>query len=70
MAKKGMLERENKRKILAAKYFKIRKDLLSKLKTVKSFTEKLELNEKIQMLKIESIYILLLTIRFFILRWV
>jgi small subunit ribosomal protein S14 len=50
MAKKSMLERENKRKNLAAKYFKIRKELLLKLKTVNSLNEKFELNKKLQKL--------------------
>lgn len=50
MAKKSMLERENKRKNLAAKYFKIRKELLLKLKSVNSLNEKLELNERLQKL--------------------
>jgi small subunit ribosomal protein S14 len=50
MAKKSMLERENKRKNLAAKYFKIRKELLFKLKSVNSLNEKLELNERLQKL--------------------
>lgn len=45
-----MLEREKKRKNLAAKYFKIRKELLLELKTVNSLNEKLELNEKLQKL--------------------
>lgn len=45
-----MLEREKKRKNLAAKYFKIRKELLLELKTVNSLNEKLKLNEKLQKL--------------------
>ncbi len=50
MAKKGMLERELKRKKLVKKYSEKRQDLLNKLKTSFSLEEKFEINEKIQKL--------------------
>jgi small subunit ribosomal protein S14 len=50
MAKKSMLEREKKRKNLAAKYFKIRAALLLKLKKASTLNEKFDLNEKLQKL--------------------
>jgi len=50
MAKKGMLERELKRKKLVKKYSEKRQDLLNKLKMSLSLEEKFEINEKIQKL--------------------
>ena len=50
MAKKSMLERENKRKNLALKYYKIRKELVVELKKANSLKDKLDFNEKIQKL--------------------
>lgn len=50
MAKKSMLERENKRKNLALKYFQIRKELVVELKKANSLKDKLDFNEKIQKL--------------------
>jgi small subunit ribosomal protein S14 len=50
MAKKSMLERELKRKKLVARYSKIRKEILNKLKGTKSLEEIFALNEKLQKL--------------------
>jgi small subunit ribosomal protein S14 len=50
MAKKGMLERENKRKKLVQKYSERRKSLLNQLKTAKTLNEQFSLNEKLQKL--------------------
>ena len=50
MAKKGMLQRESKRKKLVSKYSEKRKNLLSELKNVTSLEEKFIINEKIQKL--------------------
>jgi small subunit ribosomal protein S14 len=50
MAKKGMLERERKRKKLVVKYAVKRKALLAELKSISSFEEKCISNEKIQKL--------------------
>ncbi len=48
MAKKSMLERENKRKKLVIKYSKVRKELLNKLKEATTLEEIFFINEKIQ----------------------
>lgn len=48
MAKKSMLERENKRKKLVIKYSKVRKELLNKLKEAATLEEIFCINEKIQ----------------------
>jgi small subunit ribosomal protein S14 len=50
MAKKGMLEREYKRKKLVIKYAEKRKNLLTELKQANSLEEKFAINEKIQKL--------------------
>lgn len=50
MAKKGMLERELKRKKLVSKYSKRRAEILSELKKVNSLEEIFALNEKLQKL--------------------
>jgi small subunit ribosomal protein S14 len=50
MAKKGMLERELKRKKLVSKYSKRRAEILSELKKVNSLKEIFVLNEKLQKL--------------------
>nr|AIM52749.1 30S ribosomal protein S14 [Ochromonas sp. CCMP1393] len=50
MAKKGMLEREYKRKKLVTKYSEKRKNLLNQLKQANSLEEKFIINEKIQKL--------------------
>lgn len=50
MAKKGMLERELKRKKLVSKYSKRRAEILSELKKVDSLEEIFALNEKLQKL--------------------
>lgn len=50
MAKKGMLEREYKRKKLVTKYSEKRKNLLSQLKQANSLEEKFAISEKIQKL--------------------
>lgn len=50
MAKKGMLERELKRKKLVSKYSKRRAEILSELKRVNSLEEIFALNEKLQKL--------------------
>jgi small subunit ribosomal protein S14 len=50
MAKKGMLERELKRKKLVSKYSKRRAEILSELKKVSSLEEIFALNEKLQKL--------------------
>ena len=50
MAKKCMLERENKRKSLVTKYSKRRELILKELKTADSLESIFELNEKIQRL--------------------
>ena len=50
MAKKCMLERENKRKRLVTKYSKRRELILKELKTADSLESIFELNEKIQRL--------------------
>ena len=46
MAKKSMLERENKRKSLVTKYSKRRELILKELKTADSLESIFELNEK------------------------
>lgn len=50
MAKKSMLEREKKRKILAIKYLQLRKGLVLKIKKANSLEDKLAFNEKLQKL--------------------
>ena len=50
MAKKSMLVREQKRKILVHKYSKKREELLVQLKTASSLEEIFEMNKKIQKL--------------------
>jgi small subunit ribosomal protein S14 len=50
MAKKGMLERELKRKKLVSKYSKRRAEILSELKRVNSLEDIFALNEKLQKL--------------------
>ena len=50
MAKKSVLEREKKRKKLALKYFKERKELILERKTALSLDQKLACNEKLQKL--------------------
>lgn len=50
MAKKSMLERELKRKLLVQKYSKKRKELLILFKKANSLEEKLEISSKIQQL--------------------
>jgi small subunit ribosomal protein S14 len=50
MAKKGMLERELKRKKLVTRYSKRREELLNQLKKVVSLEEIFALNEKLQKL--------------------
>jgi small subunit ribosomal protein S14 len=50
MAKKGMLERELKRKKLVSKYSKRRAEILSELKKVNSLEEIFALSEKLQKL--------------------
>ena len=50
MAKKSMLQREIKRKKLVAKFSEKRSVLLSELKKVDSFEEKMIINQKIQKL--------------------
>jgi small subunit ribosomal protein S14 len=50
MAKKGMLEREKKRKKLVLKYSEKREFILNELKNVKSLEEIFILNEKLQKL--------------------
>jgi small subunit ribosomal protein S14 len=50
MAKKGMLEREYKRKKLVIKFAEKRKNLLIELKHAKSLEEIFNINEKIQKL--------------------
>jgi small subunit ribosomal protein S14 len=50
MAKKSMLEREKKRKLLTARFSKKRNDILLQLKSAKSLEAIFELNEKIQKL--------------------
>ena len=50
MAKKGMLEREKKRKKLVLKYSEKREFILNELKKVKSLEEIFILNEKLQKL--------------------
>jgi small subunit ribosomal protein S14 len=54
MAKKNMLERERKRKLLVSKYATKRKTLLSLFKSSTLFHEKLELSGKIQKLLRDS----------------
>lgn len=55
MAKKNMRERELKRKMLVEKYLQKRLELRSKLKTVASFSELLELNFSLQKLPKNSL---------------
>jgi small subunit ribosomal protein S14 len=50
MAKKSMLEREKKRKILVAKYLEKRKVILKELKRAGSLEEIFELSKKLQKL--------------------
>ena len=50
MAKKGMLQREIKRKKLVIKYSEKRKNILEQLKKVESLEEIFSLNEKLQKL--------------------
>jgi small subunit ribosomal protein S14 len=50
MAKKSMLEREAKRKLLNKKYCKKRQYILTELKSVRSLDHIFELNEKLQKL--------------------
>jgi small subunit ribosomal protein S14 len=50
MAKKGMLERELKRKKLVTRYSKRREEILNQLKKVVSLEEIFALNEKLQKL--------------------
>jgi len=50
MAKKGMLEREKKRKGLVLKYIGKRKTILNQLKEAQSLEEIFELNKKLQKL--------------------
>jgi small subunit ribosomal protein S14 len=50
MAKKSMLERERKRKILNKKYSEKRKIILTNLKQVRTLEEIFTLNEKLQKL--------------------
>lgn len=50
MAKKSMLEREKRRKILSVKFYQIRKELIFKLKKANSFEDKLAFNELLQKL--------------------
>jgi small subunit ribosomal protein S14 len=50
MAKKGMLQREIKRKKLVIKYSEKRKNILEQLKKVESLEEIFLLNEKLQKL--------------------
>jgi small subunit ribosomal protein S14 len=50
MAKKSMLQREKKRKILVKKYSEKRKNLLKELKTITSLDQIFIVNEKIQKL--------------------
>lgn len=50
MAKKSMLEREKKRKILAVKYLQLRKGLVLKIKKANSLEDKLAFNEALQKL--------------------
>jgi small subunit ribosomal protein S14 len=50
MAKKSMLEREKKRKILILKYLEKRKVILKELKSAQSLEEIFELNKKLQKL--------------------
>ena len=48
MAKKSMLERENKRKKLVIKYSKLRKELVNSLKEATTLEETFSISEKIQ----------------------
>jgi small subunit ribosomal protein S14 len=50
MAKKSMLEREKKRKLLYLKHREKRKEILNKLKQSNSLEEIFELNKKLQLL--------------------
>jgi small subunit ribosomal protein S14 len=50
MAKKNMIERERKRKILVKKYSERRKQIQNQLKKATTLQEIFELNEKIQKL--------------------
>jgi small subunit ribosomal protein S14 len=50
MAKKSMLEREKRRKILSVKFYQIRKELIFKLKKANSLEDKLAFNELLQKL--------------------
>jgi small subunit ribosomal protein S14 len=50
MAKKSMIQREEKRKKLVKKYSEKRQKLLTELKTAKSLDEKFLINAKIQKL--------------------
>jgi small subunit ribosomal protein S14 len=48
MAKKSIIEREKKRKNLTSKYFEIRKEIKEKIKSNKSFEQKLVYQSKLQ----------------------
>jgi small subunit ribosomal protein S14 len=50
MAKKSMLEREAKRKLLNKKYSEKREDILNELKKARSLEQIFQLNEKLQKL--------------------
>jgi len=50
MAKKSMIQREKKRKILSEKYYKLRKNLTEETKNVDSFDKKLFYNSLLQKL--------------------
>lgn len=50
MAKKGMLEREKKRKKLTTRFLKKREEILNSLKQATSLENIFELNEKLQKL--------------------
>ena len=50
MAKKGMLERERKRKLLVTRYSEKRKIILKELATASSLEKIFELNKKLQKL--------------------
>jgi small subunit ribosomal protein S14 len=50
MAKKSMIERDNKRKKLAHKYFELRKELKNLMKQSSSIDEKCQLHRELQKL--------------------
>lgn len=50
MAKKSMIERDRKRKILASKYYELRQELKEQIKAVSSIDEKCQLHRELQAL--------------------